>query len=111
MQLAAESVAQVRSHWDGLFMFGLDLKVINVTKDAIWARDAVISDGAAPASMDPRWFVKPGEKLPEKIEFPTPRMPREVQQEQFLRDLEIDPKLYYPPDAYRKPLQKWPGVR
>ena len=37
-------------------------------------------------------------------------MPREVQQEQFLRDLEIDPKKYYPPDAYRKPVQKWPGV-
>ena len=109
-QLAAESIAQIRSHWDGLFMFGLDLQVINVTKDAIWSREAVIADGAAPASMDPRWFVKPGEKLPEKIEFPTPRLPREKQQEQFLRDLEIDPKKYYPPDAYRKPVQKWPGV-
>jgi hypothetical protein len=41
--------------------------------------------------MDLRWFVKPDEKLPEKIKFPTPTMPREVQQEQFLRDLEIDP--------------------
>jgi ribonuclease BN (tRNA processing enzyme) len=109
-QLMAESVAEVRSHWDGLFMFGMDLQVINVTKDAIWSREAVIPDGAAPASMDPRWFVKPGGKLPEKIEFPTPRMPREVQQEQFLRDLEIDPKLYYPADAYRKPVQTWPGV-
>jgi ribonuclease BN (tRNA processing enzyme) len=109
-QLMAESVAQVRSNWHGLFMFGLDLQVINVTKDAIWSREAVIADGAAPASMDPRWFVKPGEKLPEKIVFPTPTMPREMQQEQFVRDLEIDPKLYYPPDAYRKPVQKWPGV-
>ena len=109
-QLAAESVAEVRSHWDGLFMFGMDLQVINVTKDAIWSREAVIADGAAPANMDPRWFVKPGEKLPEKIVFPTPRMPREVQQEQFVRDLEIDPKKYYPPDAYRKPVQKWPGI-
>ena len=53
---------------------------------------------------------QPGAKLPDKIEFPTPRMPREVQQEQFVRDLEIDPKKYYPPDAYRKPVQKWPGV-
>ncbi len=110
-QLAAESIAEIRSNWDGLFMFGMDLRVINVTKDAIWARDAVINQGgAAPASMDPRWFVPPGEKLPEKIEFPTPTMPREVQQEQFVRDLEIDPKLYYPPDVYRKPVTKWPGV-
>ena len=110
-QLAAESIAEVRANWDGLFMFGMDLRVINITKDAIWARDAVINQGgAAPASMDPRWFVKPGEKLPEKIEFPTPRLPREAQQEQFLRDLEIDPKLYYPTGAYREPVVKWPGI-
>ena len=61
--------------------------------------------------MDPRWFVKPGEKLPETIEFPTPTMPREVQQAQFLRDLEIDPKQYYPADVFRQPVQKWPGVK
>ena len=109
-QLAAESIAQIRSNWDGLFMFGMDLQVINVTKDAIWAREAVIGDGSSPASMDPRWMVEPGEKLPEKIEFPTPRLPREEQQEQFVRDLEIDPKLYYPTGAYREPVTKWPGV-
>ena len=88
--LMAESVAEIRSHWDGLFMFGFDLNVINITKDAIWSRQAVVSDGAAPASMDPRWFVKPGDPLPESITFPTPRLPREEQQEQFVRDLEID---------------------
>ena len=44
------------------------------------------------------------------LEFPTPRMPREAQQEQFIRDLEIDPKKYYPADAYREPVQTWPGV-
>ena len=44
------------------------------------------------------------------VDFPTPRNPRENQQEQFVRDLEIDPKLYYPPHAYRKPTQTWPGV-
>jgi hypothetical protein len=109
-QLMAESVAEIRAHWDGLFMFGLDLNVINVTKDAIWARQALVADGASVAAMDPRWFVPPGQELPDEIEFPTPRNPREQQQEQFVRDLEIDPKLYYPTDAYRKPVQKWPGV-
>jgi ribonuclease Z len=108
--LMAESVAEIRQHWDGLFMFGFDLNVINVTKDAIWAREAVIGDDAAPSSMDPRWFVKPGEPMPETIDLPTPTMPREVQQEQFLRDIEIDPKLYYPEDAYREPVQTWPGI-
>ncbi|HTU83732.1 MAG TPA: hypothetical protein VMF61_16510, partial [Candidatus Acidoferrales bacterium] len=35
-----------------------------------------------------------------------PRLPRERQQEQLTRDLEIDPKVYYPPDVYREPLTK-----
>jgi hypothetical protein len=108
--LMAESVAEIRAHWDGLFMFGLDLNVINVTKENIWIRQAVDVDGAAPASMDPRWFVKPGEELPETIDFPTPRKFREAQQEQFVRDLEIDPKLYYPEHTNRNPTQTWPGV-
>ena len=37
---------------------------------------------------------------------PQPRLPREQQQEQLTRDLEIDPKKYYPPDVYREPLTK-----
>ena len=37
--LDAESVAEVRAHWDGLFQFGgPDVQVINVTKDAIWSQ-------------------------------------------------------------------------
>jgi hypothetical protein len=51
-----------------------------------------------------------GDPLPESITFPTPRLPREDQQEQFVRDLEIDPSPYYPPDVYRAPTQTWPGV-
>ncbi|WP_200845964.1 guanitoxin biosynthesis MBL fold metallo-hydrolase GntH [Mycolicibacterium vanbaalenii] len=109
-QLMAESVAEVRAHWDGLFMFGLDLNVVNITKDAIWSRKAVIADGASPAAMDPRWFLQPGQELPETIALPEPRNPREDQQEQFVRDLEIDPRLYYPEDVYRAPTQTWPGV-
>jgi len=37
---------------------------------------------------------------------PQPRLPREKQQEQLTRDLEIDPHKYYPPDVYREPLTK-----
>jgi ribonuclease BN (tRNA processing enzyme) len=109
--LHTESVAEVRAHWDGLFQFGgPDVQVINVTKDAVWSREAAMPKNAAPASMDPRWFVPPGEKLPETIAMPTPRLPREAQQEQFLRDLEIDPNLYTPAHAKRGLTQKWPGI-
>jgi ribonuclease Z len=104
-------VAEVRAHWDGLFQFGgPDVQVINVTKDAIWSREAAIPKNASPPSMDPRWFVPPGQELPKEISFPTPRLPREKQQEQFVRDLEIDPDLYFPPDAKRKLVQQWPGI-
>jgi ribonuclease BN (tRNA processing enzyme) len=107
----AESVAEVRAHWDGLFQFGgPDVQVINVTKDAIWSREAALPKNSAPASMDPRWFVPPGEELPETIEMPTPRLPREAQQEQWVRDLEINPNLYTPAHAKRDLTQKWPGI-
>ena len=103
----AEAIAQVRSNWKGLFQFGgPDVQVVNVTKDAIWSREAALPEGAAISPLDPRWMV-PG-RLPDKIELPRPTMPREVQQEQFLRDNEIDPHEYYPDDAYRDPLQSWP---
>jgi hypothetical protein len=60
--------------------------------------------------MDPRWFVPPGAGLPETLSMPTPRNPRENQQEQWIRDLEIDPDLYTPPHAKRDLVQQWPGI-
>jgi ribonuclease Z len=87
---------------------GPDVQVVNVTKDEIWTREAALPDGAAIASLDPRWLVPKGASLPDKIELPRPRIPREEQQEQFLRDMEIDPHLYYPDDADREPIQTWP---
>jgi hypothetical protein len=106
----AESVAEIRTHCDGLVKFALDLNVINVTKDAIWVCQAVDFDGAAPALINPRRFVKPGEKLPETIDFPTQRNPLENQQEQFVHNLEIDAEMFYPDHAFHKPTQTWPGV-
>ena len=105
----AEAIAEIRAHWKGLFMWGgPDVQILNVTKDAMWVREAALPDGAAVASMDPRMMFPPGVPMPDKIEIPRPKLPREEQQEQFLRDMEIDPHLYYPDDAYRPPTQTWP---
>ena len=102
-----EAVAEVRSNYDGLWMFGgPDIQVVNVTPDRIWAREAAIPSGAAVAPLDPRWLMP--EPLPESLPLPGGQMDRTEQQEQYVRDMEIDPHLYYPPDVDREPVQKWP---
>jgi hypothetical protein len=107
--LEAESIAEVRANYQGLFMFaGPDVQVINVTKDAIWSREAALPEGAALSPLDPRWMVPKGAPIPSEMPLPQPKQPRTTQQEQFLRDNEIDPELYYPDDAKRTPFQVWP---
>ena len=100
---------EIRAHWKGLFMFtGPDVQVLNVTKDEVWHREAALPDGPAVASLDPRWMVPPGAELPDEIAFPNPRLLRQDQQEEFLREMEIDPHKYYPPDAERDQVSTWP---
>jgi ribonuclease Z len=106
--LMGESIAEVRAHWPGLFVFGApDVVVVNITKDAIWARKANLPHGSPVGALDPRLFFAPGE-IPDTIKMPDPTRPRETQQEQFLRDMEIDPHEYYPPDVDRDITDKWP---
>jgi len=81
--------------------------VVNVTKDAIWHREAALPGFAGQSLPNPTILF--GDPLPiatGKGIVPQPRLPREQQQEQLTRDLEIDPHKYYPPDVYREPLTK-----
>ena len=106
-ELMGEAIAEIRAHWDGLFIFGYpDVMVVNVTKDAIWARMATLPEHAS--STPPPFKDIFGDVLPDTLPIPAPRIPREAQQEQFLRDMEIDPKRYYPPDVDRDITQVWP---
>ena len=106
-----EQSADVRSHWKGLFLYGApDVVTVNVTKDAIWQRDAVLPNFSGQSLPPPTLLF--GDPLPLATGqgvVPQPRLPREKQQEQLTRDLEIDPKLYYPPDVYRKPITTLPN--
>lgn len=109
--LVPEIVAGIRQHYKGLFQFGApDVVVVNVTKDAIWTRKAAIADDANPAQPSPReamevFGVTPGQS---EIEFPKPRHTIMDVQEAFVREQEIDPRKYCPPDLYRAPMQVWP---
>lgn len=106
--LMGESIAEVRAHWPGLFVFGApDVMVVNITKDSIWPRKANIPTGNPTGSLDPR-VMSPGGKIPDKIKLPNPTFPREEQQEKYLRDMEIDPDKYYPDDVNRRVTKRWP---
>ncbi len=106
-----EQTADIRAHWNGLFLYGApDVVTVNVTKDAIWARDAVLPGFAGQPLPNPTLLF--GDPLPLQTGqgvVPQPRLPREMQQEELTRQLEIDPHLYYPPNVYRQPLTKLPN--
>ncbi|KUJ78463.1 guanitoxin biosynthesis MBL fold metallo-hydrolase GntH [Ruegeria profundi] len=100
-----EAIQEIRAHWDGLFMWGgPDIKVVNVTKDRIWERMALRPETPAmqppnPATLPVERF--PDGKLPEYVQMPKPRLPREEQQDAFLRERELEPSIYMPEDVIR----------
>lgn len=106
--LIAETVAGIRAHWDGFLAFGApDVVTVNVTSEAIWIRKAVLPGLTGSRIPDFRKVL--GTKdIPDELDLPRPRLPREEQQEQLSRDLEIDPHKYYPPDVYKEPLVQLP---
>jgi hypothetical protein len=94
-----QSIA-VRAHY-GLFMFGMDLVVINVTKDAVWARNA-------PLSMTRRrrlWTRGGAWRSCQNYCAPDAGMPHEDQRNSSaIGDRPGSP----PPDVYHQPVQ-WPA--
>lgn len=102
--LVPEAIAGIRAHWDGLFLWGApDGIVVNVTKDAIWSRKAALP---GLAGMNPPFeflAVKMKDRVVNgKFVVPQPRSTREEQQEQYTRDIEMDPKKYMPEDVRRE---------
>ena len=54
-ELVPEIVAGIRHHYHGLFQFGApDVVVVNVNKDSIWTRKAVIPDAGNMSRPTPR---------------------------------------------------------
>lgn len=107
----AEMIAGIRAHYDGLFQWGIDVAVVNVTKEAIWYRKEVIpgKSGTVPPFRELQAEVEAGRlELPEEITLPNPRLTRADQQDQKYRDMEIDPREYYPEDVFRAPDGEWP---
>lgn len=109
--MVPEMVAGIRTHWDGLFQFGApDVIVVNVTKDAIWTRRAALPDDAN--------FSRPAKKdaialfdlslTHTTVDFPNPQNSITDLEGPVPRNVEFDPRHYYPPDVYRKPEPAFP---
>lgn len=107
-ELIGEMMAGVRLHWKGMFAFGIDHTVINVTKDALWIREAVLPETANTVRPDPKWMIDNmfDGKLPATL--PKPKYRVADVQEQSIRDLEIDPARYTPKDQMRPWVREWP---
>ncbi|MGH9579318.1 MAG: guanitoxin biosynthesis MBL fold metallo-hydrolase GntH, partial [Terriglobales bacterium] len=73
-ELLGEAVAEVRNFWKGMVTFGIDNTVVNVTKEAIWIREAAVPDTANTTKPNPQWMVQElfGGVLPKEITFPPP---------------------------------------
>jgi ribonuclease Z len=110
-ELLGEAVAEVRTHWKGMFAFGIDLTVVNVTKDAIWIREAAMPDTANTTKPDPKWMLQEmfGGVVPKEIVFPKALHTIADVQEQAVRDLEISPDKFTPPDQIRPWVREWPA--
>mgnify|MGYP001815936144 CR=1 FL=1 len=106
-----EIAAGIRLNYDGLFLYGApDNTVVNVTKDAIWQRDAVLPDFVGMGGMPD--FVRYAEMFGgiDKFSIPYPENSRETIQDAKIRAMEIDPDKYTPADVRRELLQTFPKI-
>ena len=99
-ELVGEMLAGVRRHYQGLFAFGIDHVVVNVTKDRIWIRDAALPETTNIVRPDTAWMTEQnfGGHVPDELTVDNPVV---TTQEQAIRDLEIDPARFTPPDQMR----------
>lgn len=107
-ELLEEMLSGVRMCWRGMFALGIDHTVVNVTKDAVWIREAAIPESANAARPDSQWMLREmfGGQLPK--ELPKPKYLVSDNQEQSIRDLEIKPEVFTPRDQWRKWVREWP---
>ena len=100
-ELIGEMMSGVRMHYKGMFAFGIDGTVVNVTKDRVWIREAAWPETTNTARPSMEWLMQnnfggapPGEA--------TVKNPVLANQEQSVRDQEIDPALFTPKDQMRQ---------
>ena len=109
-ELVGEMIAGVRMHYKGMFAFGIDHTVVNVTKDRVWLREAALPETTNTARPSMEWLIQEnfGGNVPTEMTVKNPILSN---QEESVRDLEIDPAIFTPKDQMR-PLARaslWPA--
>jgi ribonuclease Z len=101
-ELVGEMLAGVRMHYKGMFAFGIDHTVVNVTKDRLWIREAALPETTNTARPSMEWMLQNifGGRIP--AGEMTIKSPILANQEKSVRDLEIDPALFTPKDQMRQ---------
>ena len=102
--LINEFTAGVREHWKGLFAYGApDGVVVNVTKDAIWSRHAVLPESGNFKRPSTETEMKQmfGGEIPQTFRIPEPQYTREELLSEGVRAIEIPPSDFTPHDMAR----------
>ena len=99
-----EAIAGVRQHWKGLFCVGApDGVVVNVTKDAIWTRQAALPDSGnfKKPSTETEFRQMFGGQIPQTLRIPEPENTRDELLSPGVQAIEIPPSEFVPADVYR----------
>jgi len=96
-ELIGEMLSGIRMHYKGLFAFGIDHTVVNVTKDRVWVREAAFPETTNIVRPSAEWMEA---NIP--MDVTTSPNPVLANQQQSIRDLEIDPALFTPNDQMRR---------
>ena len=90
------------------------MKVVNVTKDAIWVRDASLvglGNLRKPKPADVLALAVDTGRGAGQFVLPSVKLPREQQQDAYVRKMEIDPAKYYPADVKRDLVLAMPTIK
>ena len=109
--LINETIAGVRTHWNGLFsMAAPDGVVVNVTRDAIWNRDSALPDSGnnRRASTRNELAAQFGGTIPRTLEIPPAKYNIAELVDDETMSHEIPAELYTPADVERRPVRAFP---
>jgi len=110
--LLNELVAGVRTHYKGLFVMGApDGVVVNVTKEAVWTRDAVMLDDAngRRASTESELRSLFGGEIPAVLEVPHAKYNFSELVDEETWSHEIPVEAFLPPDVDRPLVRSFPA--